>query len=244
MHLRNLIPKSVRLAVKLVLRRWDDERSGMSIQFARSNTTRSEERIVSVIEIQQQVAQSAFFENKVQNMRLAAHNIGRIRIGPGEIFSFWRIVGPPSSKRGFKEGRNLVNGQLRSAVGGGLCQVSSLLYYLSLKAQLAVVERHHHSLDIYAEAERVAPLGSDATVVYGYKDLRVRNDHDFGIWIEVEVQDGAIVGRLRSEGPLVASLVEFRRTETLPFRKVETFVDDKLVARHAYRIWQAAPIIT
>ena len=42
-------------------------------------------------------------------------------------------------------------------------------------AGLCIIERHSHSFDIYNEETRFTPLGSDATVVYGFKDLRIQN---------------------------------------------------------------------
>lgn len=62
--------------------------------------------------------------------------------------------------------------------GRGLCQLSGLIYYISLLAGLELIERHPHSLAIYDETTGFTPLGSEATVVYGYKDLRLRNNTD------------------------------------------------------------------
>ena len=53
--------------------------------------------------------------------------------------------------------------------------MSGLIYYVSLMAGLEVLERHPHSRDIYDDQTRYAPLGADATVAYGFKDLRVLN---------------------------------------------------------------------
>jgi hypothetical protein len=95
------------------------------------------------------------------------------------LHSFWHVVGRPSVARGFLPGRSLLAGELRPDYGGGLCQLSGLIYYASLMAGLTIVERHPHSRDIYDEQMRYAPLGADATVAYGFKDLRVLSSLSF-----------------------------------------------------------------
>jgi vancomycin resistance protein VanW len=48
----------------------------------------------------------------------------------------------PTSARGFLPGRSLLAGELRPDYGGGLCQLSGLIYNVSLMAGLEVLERH------------------------------------------------------------------------------------------------------
>ena len=112
----------------------------------------------------------------MHNLKLAIQSIESVDILPREIFSFWKIVGNPSKRNGFIGSRSIINGQVTNSIGGGLCQLSGLVYYLSLKSGLEILERHNHSMDIYTEETRFTPLGSDATVVYGYKDLKIRNN--------------------------------------------------------------------
>ncbi len=236
MHLRTLVPQPLRLALRLARRHWHDLRSGLHGQWARPTHGVDLIRPEHGIETVQRIAQSAFYENKLHNIRLAAQRIGTVEVPPGAVFSFWQIVGMPARWRGYREGRNLINGQLRSAYGGGLCQVSSILYHLALQARLEVLERHHHSLDIYTEAERVAPLGSDATVVFGYKDLRLRNNLDTPLRFEIEVLDGRVVARLCTAQPIAAHAPTFVRTDSPGLRRVETYVDGLLVAVQEYRV--------
>ncbi len=60
-------------------------------------------------------------ENKVVNLKIADPLINGILIEPGQTFSFWRLVGRATAKRGFKEGMNLNNGEVKEGIGGGLC---------------------------------------------------------------------------------------------------------------------------
>ncbi|NUO01312.1 MAG: VanW family protein [Saprospiraceae bacterium] len=176
------------------------------------------------------------FDNKLGNMRLAADRINRIAIEPGQIFSFWSTVGWPSRFRGYRRSRNLVNGKIQFAYGGGICQVASILYHLSLMAGLEIRERHNHSLDIYTEAERFTPLGADATVVYGYKDLRILNNTTHLICFEISISGNEIAAQLSSAGWIKARTVIFERTEMPSKRRVVTLADGVAVAESFYRI--------
>ena len=106
---------------------------------------------------------------------------------PGQIFSFWQLVGEPSARRGYLDGRTLKNGRVEADPGGGLCQLSGILYLLALRGGLEMLERHAHSVDLYSGSTRFAPLGSDATVFWGYMDLRFLNSTDAPIAFRFEI---------------------------------------------------------
>ncbi len=42
--------------------------------------------------------------NKVKNLQIALEKINGIVIQPGEIFSFWELVGKPTAQKGYLEG--------------------------------------------------------------------------------------------------------------------------------------------
>lgn len=127
--------------------------------------------------IDQTVTPGPLQANKLTNLRLACSALDGRLLHPDGRWSFWHLVGRPSAARGYTEGRTIKDGRLVRDVGGGLCQLSSLLYHLALVGGLEVIERHAHTLDIYRDEERYMPLGSDATVVWGFKDLRLRNPY-------------------------------------------------------------------
>ena len=60
---------------------------------------------------------------KIENLRLACRQIHQRILLPGQIFSFWRQVGPPWRLRGFVEGREVREGCVIPTPGGGLCQL-------------------------------------------------------------------------------------------------------------------------
>jgi vancomycin resistance protein YoaR len=108
---------------------------------------------------------------KVQNLRCALRNLNGATIPAGGIFSFWKQIGRATPRRGYVRGRQLREGCLYPAVGGGLCQLSNALYDLALKSGCEIVERHPHTSIVPGSA---AEVGRDATVAWNYIDLRFR----------------------------------------------------------------------
>lgn len=235
MNWKQWIPPTLRLVYRVLLRARSDQKSRFFDQLTRLQRP-SGASFPFGIEVVQPINQSAFFENKIHNITLASAAVRRVVIPPGAVFSFWSAVGYPGRLQGYRLGRNLVNGQVRGAYGGGLCQVSGMMYYLALQAGLDVLERHNHSVDIYTEAERFAPLGSDATVVFGYKDLRFRNNLTTAICFELEVHGSHLHGRLCATEPIVCYALDFIRVDSPGERHVRTEIAGNLVARSVYLV--------
>ena len=120
-------------------------------------------------------------ENTIYNIKLASEVINGIVVKPQDIFSFNKYVGPAEKADGYKESTIIANGVFVDGYGGGICQVSSTLYNAALLANLTIVERFNHSL--YGEATKYVPLGQDAAVFYGFKNLRFKNSSDHTIVI-------------------------------------------------------------
>jgi vancomycin resistance protein VanW len=178
------------------------------------------------IALTQTVMPSALFENKLTNIGKGVLLINNSVIEPGEMWSFWNQVGRPSTRNGFVAGRNLVGGRLVSQVGGGLCQLSSLVYHLALLSGLEVVERHAHSIDIYREEERFTPLGADATVVWGFKDLRLRNPYPVAVSVTCVLEGISVSGYLHCIEAVPKRNITFAREDIAPGMVcVKTLVD-------------------
>lgn len=116
-----------------------------------------------------------------ENIRLAAEAIDGTVIEPGQEFSFNEVVGDTSEERSYQEAGVIVNGEVVPGYGGGICQVSTAIYIAALKANLDIVERHPHSVP-----SDYAPIGLDATIVYDQFDLRIRNNTDHAITLNVK----------------------------------------------------------
>lgn len=138
-------------------------------------------------------------ENKITNLHIASKNINGIVIQPGETFSFWKLVGKTSKKKGYIEGMLLSNGQVVTGVGGGICQLANLLYWMALHTPLQVVERHHHSFDPFPDEGRVLPFGSGAGVFYNYVDLQFYNPTDQAFQIGVWLTHKHLKGKISSD---------------------------------------------
>lgn len=116
-----------------------------------------------------------------ENIRLATEAIDGTVIEPGGTFSFNDVVGNTSAERGYQEAAVIRNGEVAQGDGGGVCQVSTALYIAAVKADMEIVERHPHSVP-----SDYAPIGLDATIVYGSFDLRLKNNTDHAITIHAK----------------------------------------------------------
>jgi vancomycin resistance protein VanW len=138
-------------------------------------------------------------DNKVVNLKIACPTIDGILIKPGETFSFWRQIGEATAEKGYLEGMQLSRGEVVRGVGGGLCQLSNLLYWMALHTPLKVAERHHHSFDPFPDENRVLPFGSGCGVFYNYIDLRFFNPTDITFQIKLWVTDEHLKGAILSD---------------------------------------------
>ena len=137
--------------------------------------------------------------NKVTNLRIAAKKLNGIVIRPGETFSYWRLIGKPLKSKGYMPGLVLNNGKLTAGIGGGLCQLSNLIYWMTLHTPLTVTERYRHSYDVFPDSERTQPFGSGATCVYNYRDLQIMNNTDMTFQLKIYLTDSHLVGEWKSD---------------------------------------------
>ena len=120
-------------------------------------------------------------------------------IRPGETFSVWRHVGRPTARKGYLEGLVLSQGKIGKGVGGGLCQLGNLLFWMFAHTPLSIVERHRHSFDVFPDINRSIPFGAGATLSYNYIDLRVRNNTPHTYRLELWLDDTHLNGRISSD---------------------------------------------
>ena len=139
--------------------------------------------------------------NKVVNLRLACPRINGIILHPGETLSYWKTIGKPTARKGYLPGMILMNGKVAAGIGGGLCQLSNLIYWMTLHTPLTVVERHHHGYDVFPDSNRTQPFGSGATCFYPYGDLMIRNDTDRDFQLCLWVERENLCGEWRSAQP-------------------------------------------
>ena len=150
-------------------------------------------------------------ENKVKNLSIACPTIDGILIKPGQTFSFWRQIGEATEDKGYFEGMQLSRGEVVRGVGGGLCQLSNLLYWMSLHTPLEITERHHHSFDPFPDENRVLPFGSGAGVFYNYIDLRFFNPTTLTFQIKLWLTDEHLKGAIYSDQEMPHSYHVFEK---------------------------------
>ncbi|ACL74806.1 VanW family protein [Ruminiclostridium cellulolyticum] len=122
-----------------------------------------------------------------ENVHLAARLLAGTVVKPGEVFSQNNKIGPYVIARGFKKGPTYIGTKLTTTIGGGVCKMASTLYNVAILSNLPVVERHAHSMPV-----PYVPYGQDATVSYGNKDLKFKNDTSSPIMIWAQGVDNIL----------------------------------------------------
>ena len=146
--------------------------------------------------------------NRLHNVRLVAQLVDRHLIPPGAEFSFNRTTGERTVEKGFLEAPVIINGELQTGLGGGVCQVSTTVFNAAFEAGLPITARTNHSLYISHY-----PTGRDATV--NYPDLDLRFVNDTGKWLLLRTFVGSSSLTVALYGTPVNRRIE---VETAPLR--------------------------
>lgn len=144
-------------------------------------------------------------KNKITNLSLAISKINGLVIQPGEVFSLWYLVGNPTASRGYLPGLVLESGKVSYGVGGGLCQLGNLLYWMVLHTDLEVVERWRHGYDVFPDVNRKIPFGAGATLAFNHVDLMLRNNSKNATQIKLWLTETHLHGAIYSDTPKKAS---------------------------------------
>jgi vancomycin resistance protein YoaR len=129
--------------------------------------------------------------NRINNVKLATAAVNGFILNPGETFSYNDTLGKRTVEKGYKEAGAYSSGKVVQEIGGGICQVSSTLYYNVLHADLQVVERSNHMFIV-----TYLPLGIDATINWGTIDFKFKNNTEYPIKIEAIMENGYLNIRL------------------------------------------------
>jgi vancomycin resistance protein YoaR len=170
--------------------------------------------------------------NRIHNVQLVAHLVDHKLIAPGSTFSFNGTTGERTAEKGFREAPVIINGELQTGLGGGICQVSTTIFNAAYEAGLPITSRTNHALYISHY-----PLGRDATVNYPNIDLKFVNDTGHWLLLRTFVGSSSLVAALygtpvhrrveTQSSPLrEISAPPVERTEDPTLPKGETVVDD------------------
>jgi vancomycin resistance protein YoaR len=126
--------------------------------------------------------------NRIHNVQVVAHLVDDKLIEPGATFSFNQATGDRTAAKGFLEAPVIINGELQTALGGGVCQVSTTVFNAAYEAGLSITARTNHALYISHY-----PLGRDATVDYPNIDLKFVNDTQHSLLLRTFVGSSSLV---------------------------------------------------
>lgn len=172
--------------------------------------------------------------NKVKNLKIATQKLNKIIIRPGETFSYWRLLGNTTKSKGYVDGMVLHYGKVTIGVGGGLCQLSNLIYWMTLHSPLTITERYRHSYDVFPDSKRSQPFGSGATCAYNYLDLQINNETNTSYQLIVYLNDTHLVGEWRSETPAIQSYEVYEREHAITMEYWGGYVRHNRIHRKVY----------
>lgn len=170
--------------------------------------------------------------NKVHNIRLCLPYLDGLVIKPGETFSFCRLIGKPTARRGFKQGMQLSMGKAQSGTGGGICQIANMLHWLVLHSPLTVTQRSTHSFDPFPDNNRSIPFGVGCAIFHNYVDFCFVNEtgFTFQLHLDVDVDEKNLNGQLTSD--------EMIDHTYKVFEKNHRFVEENCVIYRQNEIWR------
>lgn len=136
--------------------------------------------------------------NKAVNLSIAAPKVDGIIINPGEVFSFWKMVGSTNKRKGYREGLNILNSSITAEIGGGMCQFTNLIHWMILNTPFEIVEHHHHDgFDLFPDSGRRIPFGTGTSIAHNYLDYRFKNTSTTPIQLRIWVDDTHLHGEIR-----------------------------------------------
>ena len=142
-------------------------------------------------------------ENKAVNLSIAAPKVSNVIIRPGEYFSFWKLVGSCTAKKGYREGLTINNEQVGKDIGGGMCQFTNLIHWMILHTPMQIVEHHHHDeMDLFPDYGRQIPFGVGTSIMYNYLDYCFKNTTEHVFQLIVYTTPQYLCGELRTDKEL------------------------------------------
>ena len=164
-------------------------------------------------------------ENRTNNLRLACEAINGTVLMPGDVFSFNDIVGERTAEKGYLPATVYSGGESLPELGGGVCQVASTLYYVTLHMDLEQVERTEHMFTV-----TYVDMGMDATIYWGSLDYKFKNTLDYPIKIQADLNGGTCNIAFWGQKPLEKKVeMSYNVLFTDPWEEVEELDETKPV---------------
>ena len=149
--------------------------------------------------------------DRTVNLTTAASTINGTLIKPGEVFSLNGILGERTAAKGYREAGMILNGRLVKATGGGVSQISTVIYNLAWFSGVALTEHQAHSFYISRY-----PAGREATVNWPTIDNKWTNTTPYGMLVQMWVSGSQVHGRMWSTKVYDVEAIEGPRTNPRP----------------------------
>lgn len=160
------------------------------------------------------------------NIHVAGQQTSDILLMPGDTFSYNKCTGARNWVNGYKSAPVIVGGKVTNGEGGGVCQVSTTIYNAALMSGLTIDEVHNHSIP-----SRYVQRGRDATVSYGYTDLKFTNPFTNPVYIKNIVGNGAITSKIYGcnldREKIIIKIVEEYRKNKITVQTYRLFLDEE-----------------
>ena len=188
--------------IEMAQRLWDQARNGdkivipLVLVLPDITTERLNNMLFADVLAQKSTPLAGSSSARINNIRLAAAAINGLILNPGEEFSFNGVVGQRTAAKGYQAAGAFIGGQVVDVIGGGICQVSSTLYFAAMVSNLEITDRTNHMFRVY-----YLPAGLDAAVSWPSLDFRFRNSSEFPIKIEAFVDGGNHTVRILGSNP-------------------------------------------
>jgi len=125
-------------------------------------------------------------------------------------------------------------GTFKKGIGGGLCQLSNLLYWMTLHTPLTITERNRHSYDVFPDSNRTQPFGSGATCAYNYLDLQIKNNTEGPFQLYLALTDTHLVGEWRALQPSLYSYEIYEKEHQITPAYWGGYVRHNIINRKIY----------
>ena len=148
---------------------------------------------------------------RTANLTAAANTVNGTFIAPGASFSLNGILGERTAARGYQESQVIEGGRLVKGIGGGISQVSTVIYNLAWFAGAELTEHTPHAFYISRY-----PEGREATVSWPSLDNKWKNTSPYGMLVQTYVSGDQVHGRIWSTKVYDVEAVKSERSNVKP----------------------------
>ena len=154
---------------------------------------------------------------RTHNLVVATTRINGTYVPPGGTFSLNAILGERTEDKGYADGTVIIDGRLTRGTGGGISQVSTVVYNMAYFAGVDFLEFSPHAFFIPRY-----PEGREATVYWPSLDNRWKNDTPNGMLLQTWVEGGFVHGRVWSTKTWDIKSVKGPRRNVVPPKSIRT----------------------